>query len=133
MISRTVLAAIVVIAVLHYYRDRDDVPAICVALVAGSIVGHVFFVRMGNLLPFVRAWLIGGSIAAFVYPLDLARTDAYDAPTGMSYVAAFVGCMIAGMWSLKKVEVSEAANANSPSRIALGTQRNETRLRQASP
>ena len=100
VIPRTILAAIVVVAVTLYYRDRDEVPIFCVVLVAGSLVGQVFLARKGNLLPLFRAWLIVGSIAAFVYPLDLVKTDAYDIPSGMSYVAAFVGCLIAGSWSL---------------------------------
>ena len=48
----------------------------------------------------LRAWLIGGSLAAILYPADLAKTGFYDIPSGMSYGAAFIGCLVAGLWSL---------------------------------
>jgi hypothetical protein len=100
VILRTIASAIVALSVIAYYRDNDDVPNFCVALVAASLVGQVFLVRKGNLLPFFRAWLIIGSIVAFVYPLDFVRTKVYDPPSGMSYIAAFVGFFIAGLFSM---------------------------------
>lgn len=100
MILRTILAASVVVVVLVYYRNREEVPTFSVAVVAASLAGQVFLVRKDNLLPFFRAWLMGGSIAAFMYPLDFVKTDAYDPPSGMSYVAAILGCLAAGVWSL---------------------------------
>lgn len=100
MILRAILAAIVVAAALRYYCDMDGVPAFCVAMVATSLAAQVFLVRKGNLIPFFRAWLIGGFFAAFAYQLDVFKTDAYDIPTGKSYVAAFAGCLFAGIWSV---------------------------------
>ena len=99
VVPRTILSAIVVIAVIYCYRDKTNAPIFCVILVAASLLAQVLVARKGNLLPLLRAWLMGGALAAFVYPLDLLKTDAYDIPTGYSYAAAFIGCLFAGVWS----------------------------------
>ncbi len=100
MILRIIAATIVFVLVFSYYHDKDKVPVFCVALVAASLVGQVLLVRKGNLLPFLRGWLVVGSLVAIVYPLEILQTKAYGTPSGMSYVAAFVGSVVAGLFSM---------------------------------
>ena len=101
MIVRAILAVLVFIAVVQSYDDNTVVPLTCIVIVAAGLAGHVLLVRRGNVFPLLRAWILIGCLATFVYLFIDRMVDKIGQPPGfMSLVATLAGGVIIGIWSL---------------------------------
>ena len=100
MIVRAILAVLVFIAVVQSYDDNTVVPLTCIVIVAAGLAGHVLLVRRGNVFPLLRAWILIGCLATFVYLDDMMVDKIGQPPSFMSLVATLAGGVIIGIWSL---------------------------------
>ena len=91
MIVRAILAVLVFIAVVQSYDDNTVVPLTCIVIVAAGLAGHVLLVRRGNVFPLLRAWILIGCLATFVYLDDMMVDKIGQPPSFMSLVATLAG------------------------------------------